>query len=230
MYFLITFELRKGQNKRKQILRDNNYERLTANSGKTTLHYQPGAEVPFFSQVKLHIVSMTEMDNESLLVSFQRGEEAAFDQLFRMYFPSLSFFANKLVGDQQLAEDIVQDCFVELWQRRRAHQHVHSIKSYLYRCIHNHAVTELKKKKPGLLVVEFSSKTIEQEIIAAETLQHILQVVQHLPARMQQVLKMFYLEEKSYLEIGKEIGIDPETVRSHRFRAIQFVRKTIIPG
>jgi RNA polymerase sigma factor (sigma-70 family) len=79
-------------------------------------------------------------------------------------------------------------------------------------------------------VIEFSARTIEQEIIAAETMQRILQVIQHLPLRMQQVLKMYYLEEKSYLEIGKEIGIDPETVRSHRFRAIQFVRKTIIPG
>ena len=168
------------------------------------------------------------MDNDALLISFRRGEEEAFDQLFRAYFPSLSFFAYRLIRDQQKAEDIVQDCFVELWQRRNALVHVNSIKSYLYRCIHNHSVTELNRRHPKPQRIEISAKTIEEEIIAAETLSRILQVIAHLPERMQQVLKMYYLEEKSYMEIGKEIGIDPETVRSHRFRAIQFVRKTII--
>jgi len=170
------------------------------------------------------------MDNEALLISFRKGEEQAFDQLFRAYFIALSFFAFRLVKDQQRAEDIVQDCFVELWQKRKSLVHVNSIKSYLYRCIHNHCVNELNRKKPVPGQTEIPARTIEQEIIAAETLARILQVIQHLPERMQQVLKMYYLEEKSYLEIGKEIGIDPETVRSHRFRAIQFVRKTIIPG
>ncbi|MEP7375280.1 MAG: sigma-70 family RNA polymerase sigma factor [Chitinophagaceae bacterium] len=165
------------------------------------------------------------------ILAFRAGEEHAFDKVFRVFFGPLSFYANQYVKDEKLAEDLVQDCFVELWQRRKKLDHIESIKSYLYRCVYNHCVSALKKNNRKLVVMdELPVEPVESHIVAAETLAQILKVIDHLPQRMQQVLRMYYLEEKSFIEIGREIGIDPETARSHRYRAIQFVRKTIIPG
>ena len=68
------------------------------------------------------------------------------------------------------------------------------------------------------------------QIIESELMASIQQAIDNLPERMKQVVQMHYLEDKSLKEIGQEIGIDPETARSHRYRAIQLLKKTIIPG
>lgn len=163
------------------------------------------------------------------ITAFRSGDEWAFDQVFRAYFGPLSFYANRLLGDETLAEDIVQDCFVQLWQRRRKLGAVESVNSYLYRAVYYHCMSALKKKNRKAAVEDLPVEPGETQVVEAEILAQILRVMDHLPDRMQQVLRMYYLQEKSYAEIGREIGIDPETVRSHRYRAIQLLRKTIIP-
>lgn len=164
--------------------------------------------------------------------SFRVGDEHAFDRVFRMYFAALSLYANKFVKNAETAEDIVQDCFVSLWQKRSNLQSVQSIASYLYRAVHNKAIDYLErhKRKSVNRPSEMSEDPVEEAIISAEVMRHILHVMHDLPQRMQQVLRMYYLEEKSYAQIGEEIGIDAETVRTHRYRGIQFIRKIIIPG
>ncbi|MEI9945859.1 MAG: RNA polymerase sigma-70 factor [Chitinophagaceae bacterium] len=162
--------------------------------------------------------------------AFRAGEEHAFDRVFRAYFGPLTFFAFQYVQDEKIAEDIVQDCFVMLWERRKKLDQIKSIQSYLYTVVRNMAVNKAQRQPIAKELTEANEplvEPIESRIVAAEILAQILEVIDHLPARMQQVLRMYYLEEKSLIEIGREIGVNPETVRSHRYRAIQLVRKTI---
>jgi RNA polymerase sigma-70 factor (ECF subfamily) len=161
---------------------------------------------------------------------FRAGEEKAFDQLFRAFFTPLAFYAYRLLDDDTSADDLVQDCFVELWQRRHKLENIQSIKAYLYRCVHNKALNYIKSKKikTSALAKELENIPDEEEVMRAEIISRLLEVIDHLPARMKEVMRMHYLEGKSLEEIGAAIGIDPETARSHRYRAIQLVRKTII--
>lgn len=167
----------------------------------------------------------------SWLESFQKGEEQAFDQLFREYFAALSYFANQLIHNSAEAEDIVQDCFVSLWKRRKKLSHIESIKSYLYTSIRYQCIKYLSKKEkqsPGEHLPA-EEATIEGMIIAAETAKELYQLIETLAPRMQEVIRLYYLEGKTYTEIGKIIGIDPESVRKQRYRALLALRKTIIP-
>lgn len=164
------------------------------------------------------------------LNAFRNGEEQAFDQVFRAYHGPLTYFAYKYVQDERQAEDIVQDCFAELWQRRRKLSQVQSISSYLYRCVYNHCSKFLGTICRKRIASEMPPEPDPTHIVESEILIQVLRAIEHLPARMKQVLQMHYLEDKTLEEIGREIGIDAETARSHRYRAIQLLRKTIITG
>lgn len=150
--------------------------------------------------------------------------------MFRAFFTPLAFYAHRLLNDETSAEDLVQDCFVELWQRRHKLENIQSIKAYLYRCVHNKVLNEIKAKKikTSALAEELKNMPDEEVVVHAEIIARLLEVIDQLPARMKEVMRMHYLEGKSLEEIGTAIGIDPETARSHRYRAIQLVRKTII--
>jgi RNA polymerase sigma-70 factor, ECF subfamily len=173
-------------------------------------------------------------DEESLMAAFSRGDELAFDQLFREYFASLSLFAFRLIGDEKEAEDIVQDCFVTLWERRRELGHVAAVKSYLYTAIRYRSMDFLKRRRlsSGVGLEETLRQVeggVDVEIIMAETAQLLYRMLEELPARMQEVVRLYYLEEKSYREIGEILQTEPETVRNQRFKALALLRKRFIP-
>lgn len=176
------------------------------------------------------------MNMESMLHAFKRGEEIAFDYFFRLYFSPLCLFAFKLLHDEQECEDVVQDCFVNLWKKRKSLQHVDALRSYLYTAVRNRCLDCIKHRKnlhennfAGELVAD-ETPNIESLVVMAETIKEILLLIEQLPPRMQQVFKLYYLEGKSYQEIGQLMETDPETVRNQRFKALQLIRKTFIPG
>lgn len=176
------------------------------------------------------------VDMESMLHAFRKGEEIAFDYFFRQYFSSLSLFAYKLINDEQESEDIVQDCFVQLWKKRKSLQHIDAVKSYLYTAVKNRCMDAIRKRKSlsassGISEwIADGEPNVEALVVMAETVREIQLLIDLLPPRMQQVFKLYYLEGKTYQEIGQMMETDPETVRNQRFKALQVIRKTFIPG
>ncbi len=162
--------------------------------------------------------------------SFRQGEEAAFDCLFREFFPSLTYFANRILSNPITAEDIVQDCFVQLWQRRDRLSHIKAIKSYLYGSVRNQCLKYLEKQKRQ---VEFkepdqAEPSMEEAVIAAETARELYQFIETLSPALRQIIRLYYLEGKSNREIAQQLQIEPDTVIRQRLRAIMALRKTKI--
>lgn len=162
--------------------------------------------------------------------SFQRGEEEAFDCLFREYFSALSYFANRIISNPASAEDLVQDCFVQLWQRREKLSHIKAIKSYLYTAVRNQCLKylEQQKRQAALKVSDKAEPSIEEEVIASETARELYQFIAALSPALQQIIRLYYLEGKSNREIAQQLHIEPDTVTRQRLRAIMALRKTKI--
>lgn len=162
--------------------------------------------------------------------SFRRGEEAAFDCLYREYFASLTYFANRILADTDTAEDVVQDCFVQLWQRRDRLHHIKAIKSYLYSSVKNQCLKQLEQQKRNTAFNEpdKSEPGIEAAVIAAETARELYQFIATLSPALQQIIRLYYLEGKSNREIAQQLQIEPDTVTRQRLRAIMALRKTKI--
>jgi RNA polymerase sigma-70 factor (family 1) len=175
-----------------------------------------------------------DISSPAFLQAFRKGDEAAFDHLFREYFSMLSLFAYRITGDTAISEDIVQTCFEKLWKKRRSLDYIQSVKSYLYTSVRYGCITYIKKKKNGVALESLAELAdmkgnAESAMILAETIKQVHDAIAALPPRMQQVFRMYYLEGRSYREIGEMLNTEPETIRNQRFKALQLVRKTIIP-
>lgn len=164
------------------------------------------------------------------LTSFQQGEEEAFDYLFREYFTSLTYFAHRYLPDSATAEDIVQDSFVLLYQRRDRLKHISFIKSYLYTTVRNQCLKHLEQNRRNQITINLPTeeRSCEEKLIAAETAHQLYQLIDKLTPALQQIIRLYYLEGKSNQEIAKQLGIEPDTVIRQRLRAIMALRKTKI--
>src|SRR6478735_11331804 len=75
------------------------------------------------------------------------GEDKAFDFFFRQYYTTLCFFANSILHNEEEAKDVVQDCFLKLWNSKTINERSETVKSFLYTAVRNRCVDLLRKKK-----------------------------------------------------------------------------------
>src|SRR5688572_17382510 len=90
---------------------------------------------------------MTSLDQNCHARAFQNGDERGFEFFFREYYPALCFYAGRFVYDRSLAEDLVADAFVKLWQRRNAFDEPKLIRSYLYASVRNASINEFRHRE-----------------------------------------------------------------------------------
>src|SRR6266704_6353231 len=97
------------------------------------------------------------MPADDLLERLRQGDEAAFDAIFRAWYPSLVRSAESVVRSRAVAEEVVQDVMLELWRRRGSLAQESSAQAYLFRSTRNRALNHVrherveKKSEPELM-------------------------------------------------------------------------------
>ncbi|HCC52411.1 MAG TPA: RNA polymerase sigma-70 factor [Porphyromonadaceae bacterium] len=146
------------------------------------------------------------------------SDDREFQELFGGFYVPLCVFANKYVEDTELAADIVQDCFLKLWQIRKDFFYLHQVKAFLYTSVHNRCLNEIKHLK---VVNEFTQKMLKEKeegffsdhVIEEETYRILTDGINQLPRQMKSIM-MLALEGLSNGEIAGELNVSTETVRS----------------
>ena len=163
--------------------------------------------------------------------TISREREKEFEDLYRLYSSRLVIFAYRILGNWQDAEDAVQECFVKLWDRPELMAGINAVKSYLYTSVRNSCINLIRKKATHSkrdgdkrIQIHVDDSDVERHMIFAETVQLVHQKIAQLPPRMQEVFKLYYLEGKSYQEIGAILDTEPETVRNQRGKALRQIR------
>jgi RNA polymerase sigma-70 factor (family 1) len=169
----------------------------------------------------------------ALAEAFGRGEEKAFDYLFRAYYGALCLFAGNYLEIPDDARDLVQDCFVKLWSRRTALKNPQAIRSFLYTTVRNACLNVLRSKnrislrdplEPAGFRDPLEDKWLEK-VVEAETLREIYVHVQSLPPRTREVFLKFYLEGKDCNAIALDLHRSPSTVRNQKNKALTILRE-----
>ena len=157
--------------------------------------------------------------------AFKSSEEPAFRELFDRYKNPIFGFVRRRVDDQGRAEEITQDIFMALVQRRNGYETRSSFRTYLYRIALNRVVSEHRKATTAQ-----DPKPKPTAGGDASVVQQVRQALDKLEPEQKQVVMLREYEGLSYSEIGEVLKVPVGTVRSKLFRAKLALRELLAPA
>jgi len=168
------------------------------------------------------------MDDEFYITGLHQGDESVFRELFDRYHNRLCYFATALLTTDQNAEDVVQEAFVKLWQKKGHFHNLPAIKAFLYITVKNHCLNIYKHdrvvRKYGDLLEEEQDADVTVRLIEAEVLETVYQALQKLPSGCRNVLRLSYFEEMKNKEVADHLRISINTVKTQKKRGLQLLR------
>jgi RNA polymerase sigma-70 factor (ECF subfamily) len=164
----------------------------------------------------------------------QSGDKQAFELMFRTYYRPLCNYACSTVKDMDDAEEIVQNTFYNIWEKKENLEVRSSMKAYLYRAVHNDCLNRLKHAKVKRMYAEDqqavmtrtsedSSKHMQNKELS--TLIH--KAIDSLPEQCGHVFKLSRFENMKYSEIAQHLEISVKTVENHMGKALRILREQL---
>lgn len=167
-----------------------------------------------------------------LLQRIARDDGNAYAFLFRKYWRPLYEAAFRVLLDEQRCEDIVQEVFMQLWDKRKTLQIHTSFKSYLYSIVRYRVFYELSESRCRAELFEnipdrISNETPETVVTYSETERLVMTAVERLPQRCKAVYTLSRVEELSQKEIAERLGISIKTVENQITKALRAIRVVV---
>lgn len=174
-------------------------------------------------------------DDNRLLSAICAGDKVSFEFLYRRYFPRLRGYALRFIKDEEITNDLVQECFLKFWEKRHSLTSV-SLTSLLFAMVRNACLNYLKhlyveenyrldfladvKGEEKLYQVDFYSCT-DNPMLYKELQEQIKLVVQQLPERCREVFLLSRFQGLKNREIADQLHISTTAVEKHLSRAIK---------
>jgi len=160
--------------------------------------------------------------------------ESSYEELFKTWYAPLCKMIYRIIKDQAQTEDLVQEVYIKLWEKRNSLKINTSLKAYLYRSALNTAYTSLEKNKryPKLSIetndtIHDSSSNAIDNLNANELENKINQTLLLLPPACREVFILSRNEEMSYKEIAESLEISIKTVENQMGKALKIFREQL---
>lgn len=167
------------------------------------------------------------MINES---EFSIDRKEIFQKLFDDYYGTLVCYAQKYVGREDVAEDLVQDLFILLWEQQRTFTTIAAFRSFLYISIRNSALNYLKHQDvENQYVAEVlnTSRVLPEDSFQEEEIYRLLfKLIDGLPGRCREIF-LLHLEGYSNESIAVKLTLSVETVKTQKKRAMKILRDNL---
>jgi RNA polymerase sigma-70 factor (family 1) len=172
------------------------------------------------------------LDDESeLLLQMKHGQVSAFDVIYHHYSSGIYKNILRLVKQDELAKEILQEVFLKVWQKRETLNVEVSFKSYLFKIAHNLVIDMFRRaafdrellSHLSLVSTELYSNTDEATDLK-DTELLLSQAIDALPAQRKKVYLLCKIEGKSYQQVSELLGISTATVRDHIVKATKTVK------
>jgi RNA polymerase sigma-70 factor (ECF subfamily) len=176
---------------------------------------------------------MESSHSQSDLIDRIRGsEKEAFEELFTLYSQALIHFSRRFAGNNQAAENIVQDVFLRIWNNREKLNPGLNIKSYLYKAVKNQSLqylrhTNIVAKSKNKITSNNPVKSPEDRLSEKELAVIIQDAIHALPPQCRMIFSMSKYDHLTYSEIAEIQNISIKTVETQMGRALKFLRKRL---
>lgn len=186
--------------------------------------------------VPINLFDMKTVSNDeaTLLKKVRGGDTYAFEALYDQYKRPLAKNLLRLLKAQSLAEDVLQETFVKVWENRASIDTERALGPFLYRIAVNLVYDIYRRSQLDRKLADELMSTaddiythVEEELINREQLDLLTALLKQVPPQRRRVFELFKLEGKSYQEISKELGISKATINSHITKVNQFLRNKI---
>ena len=175
---------------------------------------------------------MRSTEETYLLTALSKGEQSAFNSIFRKYYPILCAYGSRLVGLED-AKEIAEETMIWLWEHRESHVIETSLGSYLLKCVYRRALNQIRRNEiKGMADTHFFNEMQEMMQDAdfyqfQELSRRIKEAVDALPESYREVFIMHRFQEKTYREIAEQLNIPTKTVDYRMQQALKQLRKDL---
>ncbi|MDO5980828.1 RNA polymerase sigma factor [Flavivirga spongiicola] len=172
--------------------------------------------------------------DKSLIDRLKIDDKKAFDYIYNVYYDKLCLYIFSFSSNDAIAEDIVQDILLKLWENRK-NLNIHtSLKAYLYKSVYYTYIDHyrLKRKRNDQLetirmnainnIVEKDDEFIEQKLVELRA------AIKELPPKGKEVFLLSKMQGYKYREIAETLNISINTVEVHMTKSLKFLRKRLI--
>ena len=178
--------------------------------------------------------------NQELAEGIRSGDRLIFERLFRLHYTPLTSYARYILKNPTIAEEMVQEIFLKLWENHSAIIIGISVKAYLYRAVHNHCVNYIKNARinarlseeairemryhADLALQNFSEELLEK-MVTTELEVKLNDAIEKLPPQCREIFQLSRKDDLSYIQIALKLGLSVNTIKTQIMRALERLRE-----
>lgn len=191
--------------------------------------------ITYFINLGLYLYSKSNkpvVEDSTIWKEIKQNDRKALRKLHDKYFHQMYLYASRSTnGNEGLAEELVSDCFIKLWENRKKIEIHESAKHFLFIMLHNHIIDHLRKKKlfTEPLTQDYAVPGDEKFFDDQKQYARLYQAVKKLPDQCRKVLELAIFESLSYQEIAEKLHISKNTVKTQIGRAYKHLREMLDP-
>jgi len=177
-----------------------------------------------------------EYSDSTAIGLIKQGSQKAFERLFKDHFKNLHAYAYTFLKDDEMAEEVVQNVFCRIWEKRDQLKTDGSIKAYLYRSVHNESLNYLKHQKVRANFGVYYAGEMEQfgnddsaskKLLTAELQKHIEKALSELPEQCRIIFQLSRFEQLKYQQIADQMGLSIKTIENQMGKALRVMRQKL---
>ena len=149
-------------------------------------------------------------------------DQKSYSKVYKIFWLTSVEFVRKMVKNREEAENITQDVFAQLWEKKESLSNIEDIKNFLFVCLRNKAFDYLREvKKSTIRNEEFwqnlqhQTDESDQVEIEQKNIEKLEAAIAELSIHKQKIINLKFDENKSYDEIGDLLSISTNTVKNH---------------
>lgn len=172
------------------------------------------------------------LDSREISRQIRNGDRRAFQKFFDTYYDQLIRFLRARGTSMAVAQDLIQNAFLYIWEHREQIEEDKSLRSYLYRIAYTRMLNHFKAQNkfddeatPN--EQEYSIENPEEELKGKELMDVVQSAVDQMPEKRKAVFELCFMQEFTYKETAEMMEISKNTVENHMTKAFKDVRTAV---